>query len=118
MELPESMAKEVAKQDALLKKRKAEAYLEGTLLAQEVAQGVKDEAAKRLKVHSANDKTRARQYTAIMSRLSFRKLPQSVIWALGNLPSPAYIADRTVSQAATKLKLREAAVTACTEDCV
>lgn len=49
VELPESLAKEEAKQKALLRKRKTEAFLEGTLLDSEITDDLKDEAEKERK---------------------------------------------------------------------
>ena len=118
VELPESMAKEVAKQDDLLKKRKAEAYLEGTLLQKEITPELQAEAAKRLKMEEANDKLRAKKYTDITGKVSFRTSPQPLRWALEHLPSPAHILDVGLNGAEVNRKLRAAGVPTSVQDTI
>ena len=117
VELTDSMAKEVAKQDDLLKKRKAEAYLEGTLLEKEITPEVQAEAAQRLKMDGANDKVRAKKYTEVMEKIAFRQSPQTARWALEHLPSPAHILDDGgLNGAEVTRKLRAAGVTTSVQD--
>eukprot|EP00435_Cladocopium_sp_Y103_P013688 s4446_g3.t1 len=117
VELPESLEKEVSKQRALLKKKQAEAYLEGTLLDKEITQEVKDEAAKRLKTDQANDRARAKKFVQITKQLSLRASKQSSQWALAQLPEPGIVLDTSrASKDATLRKLRMAGVTNTTED--
>lgn len=97
-ELPQSVAKEKAKQEDLLRKRKAEAYIEGTLLDKEVTEELKEEVARRLKVDGANDRLRARKYKDIAGQVAFREAPQTGAWALAQLPSPAYLVDRNAER--------------------
>eukprot|EP00435_Cladocopium_sp_Y103_P020940 s3581_g5.t1 len=91
VELPESLAKEVRKQDALLKKRKAEAFLEGTLVDSEITAEVRLEAEKRQKTDAANDKDRHKKFVRISTEVQLSQRPQTRQWALQGLPEPAYM---------------------------
>ena len=91
VELPESLAKEVCRQETLLKKRKAEAFLEGTLLQSEVTEDVRMEAEKRQKTDAANDRDRHRQFVRISTEVQLSQKSQTMQWALQGLPEPAFM---------------------------
>lgn len=91
VELPESLAKEVCRQETLLKKRKAEAFLDCTLLQSEVTEDVRLEAEKREKIDAANDKDRHRQLVRISTEVQLSQNSQTMQWALQGLPEPAFM---------------------------
>ena len=110
-ELPESLAKESAKQDALQKKRKAEAWLEGTLLDKEATAEVREEAAKRQKIDASNDKDRRRKFQHVSAIVKLRARRQGKDWALQSLQGPAtLLATCGADTNLLKEKLRAAGV--------
>ena len=117
LELPESVAKEQSKQRALQMKRKAEAYLEGTLVAKEATQEVKDAADMKQKIDGANDRDRARKFADASAKLVVRQKKQDVAWALKKLPQPATLLDVAPGLvAATQQKLKQTGVATFVQD--
>ena len=115
-ELPQSVAKEYAKQDALLKKRKAEAFLEGSLLPKEVAEEDRVEAAKRLKVDAANDKARSQKCKDITAMVKLTQQQQTKQWALCKLAQPVYLVEPGEATNEWQKLLRAAGVTQFTQE--
>ena len=115
VELPESLAKEAAKQDQLAKKRKAEAFLEGTLLESEITPEVRTEAAKRLKTDAANDKDRRKKFLEITKLVKLTQEGQTRQWALQALPEPACLLGLDRDATLTG-QLRAAGVTSVVQD--
>ena len=89
-ELPESLAKEVRNQEKQALKRKAEAYLDGTLLSEEATPEVVKAAQQKEKSDVNSDKTRRKNFLKVNAALASVKRKESYAWALQNLPSPAY----------------------------
>jgi len=117
LELPESLAKEQSKQRALQMKRKAEAYLEGTLVAKEATQEVKDAAEMKQKIDGGNDRDRARKFADASAKLAVRQNKQDVTWARKKLPQPATLLDVAPGMVlATKQKLKQAGVATFVQD--
>ncbi len=88
-DLPDSVQKEVKKQESQALKRKAEAYLDGLLLDKEATPEVLAAAGHQVKADGANDKTRRKQFLSVSASLK-RQAKQTRVWALANLPSPAF----------------------------
>ena len=110
VELPESMAKEFAKQSVAERKRKAEAYEENTLLPEEITDEVKADAAKITKTDAANDKDRHKKFVTINAAVALTQQPQSQKWALTALPQPAFLQVPAEEAQGVKTKLREVGV--------
>ena len=91
-DLPDSVQKEVKKQESQALKRKAEAYLDGLLLDKDATPEVVAAAGHQVKADGANDKTRRKQFLSVSASLK-RQAKQTRVWALANLPSPAYFLD-------------------------
>ena len=115
VELPLSLAKEASKQDQLAKKRKAEAFLEGTLLESEIDVEVRTEAANRLKTDAANDKDRRKKFLQITKAVKLTQEGETTEWALQALPDPACLLGVQGAAALTR-KLRAAGVTSVVQD--
>lgn len=109
VELPESLEKEANRQEALHRKRKAEAFLEGTLLNKEVTEEVRRDAAQKEKMDAANDRGRAKKFEQVTTQVSFRLEKQTKAWALRALPAPALLLG-VRAEANCKAKLRDADV--------
>ena len=116
VDLPESMAKECAKQREAERKRKAEAYLEKTLLEEEATDEVKADAAKRAKIDAANDRDRHKKFVTINAAVALTQQQQSQKWALTGLPQPAWLQAPTQDALVLKNKLREFGVCNFVED--
>jgi hypothetical protein len=116
LELPESLAKEVAKQKDLEKKRKAEAFLEGSLLDSEVTADVRLEAEKRQKTEEANDRNRHKKYVAITAAVQLAAKPQSRQWALQDLPKVAFLLEPHAERIFLERRLRAAGVDTFVQD--
>ena len=112
VELPESLAKEEAKQKALLRKRKTEAFLEGTLLDSEITDDLKDEAEKRKKVDEQNDRQRCKAYAAMAKSVHVAKHGLAARSALQNLPVPAFFLEGITDKTRLENQLRKVGVTA------
>ena len=112
VELPESLAKEEAKQKALLRKRKTEAFLEGTLLDSEITDDLKDEAEKRKKVDEQNDRQRCKAYAAMTKSVHVAKHGLAARSALQNLPVPAFFLEGITDKTRLENQLRKVGVTA------
>ena len=91
VDLPGSLAKEARKQETLPNKRKAEAFLEGTLLETEITAEVRLEAEKRQKTDAANDADRHRKFVRISTEVQLSQQRQTMQWALQGLPEPAFM---------------------------
>ena len=116
VELPESLAKEVAKQKAQEKKRKAEAFLEGSLLAKEVTADVRLEAEKRLKIEESNDRNRHKQYVTITAAAQLAAKPQSRQWALKDLPSSVFLLEPFADRIFLERRLQASGVDTFAQD--
>lgn len=116
VELPESMAKESAKQTMAERKRKAEAYQENTLLPEEATDEVKADAAKKAKTDDANDKDRHKKFVAVNAAVAVTQRPQSQKWALTALPQPAWLQVPAQDAEGLKTKLREFGVCSFVQD--
>lgn len=115
VELPQSLEKEANRQEALRKKRKAEAFLEGTLLEKEVTEEVRRDAAQKEKMDAANDRGRAKKFQQVTTQVSSRLEKQTKAWALRALPAPALLLG-VRADAECKAKLRAANVSAFVQD--
>ena len=117
VELPESLAKEVAKQKAWGAKRKAEAFLEGTLKDSEATPEVVHEALQREKVNGANDRARHRNCVRVNQIVSLQARPQSTRWGLQGLTGPAFFLLPNAAEVNTcRQKLQSIGVSAFTQD--
>lgn len=116
VELPESMAKESAKQTMAERKRKAEAYQENILLPEEATDEVKADAAKKAKTDAANDKDRHKKFVAVNAAVAISQRPQSQKWALTALLQPAWLQVPAQDAEGFKTKLREFGVCSFVQD--
>ena len=115
VELPESLAKEEAKQKALLRNRKAEAFLEGSLLDSEITEDVKADAEKRQRVNQQNDRQRCKAYEAVTMSVNVAKHGLVVTSALQKLPAPAFFLDGIPDKTRLENQLRRVGVTTFVE---
>ena len=114
--LTESVQKEANKQEALSKKRKAEAFLEGTLLEKEVTDEVRTAAQKKIALDQANDKQRNKNCARILQTVEMTQTKQTQAWALCNLPQPALLTQTGNEANSLQRALKQAGVSTVVQD--
>ena len=114
----ESLQKEVNKQEAMIKKRKAEAFLEGTLLEKEVTDEVRRAAEQKKAADRASDKQRHKNCQRILQSVELTQKKQTQAWALKDLPQPALLtqAGNDEEKATLQRALRQAGVSTFVQD--
>jgi len=114
--LTESLQKEVDKQEALSKKRKAEAFLEGTLLEKDVTDEIRIAAQKKIGLDQANDKQRHKNCVRILQAVEMTQKKQTQAWALRNLPQPALLTQTGNEKNILQRALKQAGVSTFVQD--
>ena len=114
--LGENLRKEVKRQEELSKKRKAEAFLEGSLLDKEVTNEVRMAAEKKKNLDKANDKQRHKNCLRILQNVELTQKKQTPAWALRNLPQPALLTQTGNEKVILQRALKQAGVSTFVED--